>query len=60
VLKTNFSLSLKLLDWCTKSRTPFIYASSAATYGDGEGGFPAPFAAHELREKAETISGTSS
>jgi ADP-L-glycero-D-manno-heptose 6-epimerase len=39
VLKTNFSLSLKLLDWCTKSRTPFIYASSAATYGDGEDGF---------------------
>jgi ADP-L-glycero-D-manno-heptose 6-epimerase len=39
VLKTNFSLSLKLLDWCTKSRTPFIYASSAATYGDGSGGF---------------------
>jgi ADP-L-glycero-D-manno-heptose 6-epimerase len=39
VLKTNFLLSLKLLDWCTKSRTPFIYASSAATYGDGAGGF---------------------
>jgi ADP-L-glycero-D-manno-heptose 6-epimerase len=39
VLKTNFSLSLKLLDWCTKSRTPFIYASSAATYGDGDAGF---------------------
>jgi ADP-L-glycero-D-manno-heptose 6-epimerase len=39
VLKINFSLSLKLLNWCTKSRTPFIYASSAATYGDGEGGF---------------------
>jgi len=39
VLKTNFSLSLKLLDWCTRSRTPFIYASSAATYGNGEDGF---------------------
>jgi len=39
VIKTNFSLSLNLLDWCTKSRTPFIYASSAATYGDGESGF---------------------
>jgi ADP-L-glycero-D-manno-heptose 6-epimerase len=39
VLKTNFTLSLKLLDWCTTARTPFIYASSAATYGDGEGGF---------------------
>ena len=35
VLATNFRLSLRLLDWCTATRTPFIYASSAATYGDG-------------------------
>src|SRR5438105_6216955 len=39
VLATNFRLSLKLLDWCTATRTPFIYASSAATYGDGAAGF---------------------
>jgi ADP-L-glycero-D-manno-heptose 6-epimerase len=39
VLDTNFRLSLKLLDWCTATRTPFIYASSAATYGDGAQGF---------------------
>src|SRR5207247_5314485 len=39
VLATNFRLSLKLLDWCTTTRTPFIYASSAATYGDGTAGF---------------------
>jgi ADP-L-glycero-D-manno-heptose 6-epimerase len=39
VLDTNFRLSLKLLDWCTATRTPFIYASSAATYGDGAEGF---------------------
>src|SRR5204863_1112295 len=39
VLATNFRLSLQLLDWCTAARTPFIYASSAATYGNGEGGF---------------------
>ena len=39
VLGTNFRLSLKLLDWCTATRTPFIYASSAATYGDGSAGF---------------------
>jgi ADP-L-glycero-D-manno-heptose 6-epimerase len=39
VLSTNFRLSLKLLDWCTTTRTPFIYASSAATYGDGAAGF---------------------
>jgi len=35
VLETNFRLSLRLLDWCTATRTPFIFASSAATYGDG-------------------------
>src|ERR1700754_1845084 len=39
VMETNFRLSLTLLDWCTETRTPFIYASSAATYGDGADGF---------------------
>jgi ADP-L-glycero-D-manno-heptose 6-epimerase len=39
VMATNFKLSLSLLDWCAKARTPFIYASSAATYGAGEHGF---------------------
>jgi ADP-L-glycero-D-manno-heptose 6-epimerase len=39
VMDNNFRLSLRLLDWCTATRTPFIYASSAATYGDGEEGF---------------------
>lgn len=39
VMESNFRLSLMLLDWCTKNRVPFIYASSAATYGNGEGGF---------------------
>jgi ADP-L-glycero-D-manno-heptose 6-epimerase len=39
VVANNFRLSVKLLDWCTSTRTPFIYASSAATYGDGEAGF---------------------
>src|SRR3954467_2772579 len=39
ILDTNFRLSLRLLDWCTATRTPFIYASSAATYGDGDEGF---------------------
>src|ERR1700741_5485764 len=33
VIDTNFRLSLELLDWCTQNATPFIYASSAATYG---------------------------
>ena len=39
VMDNNFRLSLRLLDWCTETRTPFIYASSAATYGDGGQGF---------------------
>jgi len=39
VMDSNFRLSLRLLDWCTASATPLIYASSAATYGDGEQGF---------------------
>jgi ADP-L-glycero-D-manno-heptose 6-epimerase len=39
VVETNFRLSTRLLDWCTANATPFIYASSAATYGDGARGF---------------------
>jgi ADP-L-glycero-D-manno-heptose 6-epimerase len=39
VIETNFRLSLRLLDWCTVNATPFIYASSASTYGDGTHGF---------------------
>ncbi len=39
VIETNFRLSLRLLEWCASTRTPFIYASSAATYGDGGAGF---------------------
>jgi len=39
IMENNFRLSLRLLDWCAAARTPFIYASSAATYGDGEQGY---------------------
>jgi len=39
LMETNFRLSLRLFDWCAATRTPFIYASSAATYGDGGAGF---------------------
>src|SRR3974390_1314291 len=39
VIETNFRLSLRLLEWCTATATPLIYASSAATYGDGAQGF---------------------
>ena len=52
VIETNFRFSLRLLDWCTDNPTPFIYASSAATYGDGAQGFrddPSLPALKELR-----------
>jgi ADP-L-glycero-D-manno-heptose 6-epimerase len=52
VIETNFRLSMRLLDWCTLHSTPFIYASSAATYGDGAQGFtddPQPAVLKTLR-----------
>jgi ADP-L-glycero-D-manno-heptose 6-epimerase len=39
IIASNFQLSRKLWDWCARHRVPFLYASSAATYGDGECGF---------------------
>ncbi len=50
VMENNFRLSLRLLDWCTTSRTPFIYASSAATYGDGNQGFDDDLSLESLRK----------
>ncbi len=49
LIESNFRLSLRLLDWCTATRTPFIYASSAATYGDGSQGFSDDFAPAALK-----------
>jgi len=39
IVEQNFRFSLRLWDWCTEARVPLIYASSAATYGDGTQGF---------------------
>ncbi len=39
VLKVNTKFTLALVDHCAAAGVPFIYASSAATYGDGENGF---------------------
>jgi ADP-L-glycero-D-manno-heptose 6-epimerase len=39
VIETNVRFSLSLLDWCADNRVPLLYASSAATYGDGSAGF---------------------
>jgi ADP-L-glycero-D-manno-heptose 6-epimerase len=39
VMATNYELPIRLLEWCVETRTPLVYASSAATYGDGSRGF---------------------
>jgi ADP-L-glycero-D-manno-heptose 6-epimerase len=39
IFDVNVRLSTRLWDWCAATGTPFIYASSAATYGAGEHGF---------------------
>jgi ADP-L-glycero-D-manno-heptose 6-epimerase len=38
-VRDNIMLSLDLWHWCAASATRLIYASSAATYGDGQQGF---------------------
>jgi ADP-L-glycero-D-manno-heptose 6-epimerase len=49
VIENNFRLSLRLFDWCALNRTPFIYASSAATYGDGQQGYSDDCASDALK-----------
>ena len=39
ILRTNFALSRDLWDWCVRRGVRLVYASSAATYGDGHEGF---------------------
>lgn len=39
IVRSNIRLTNDLWDWCIKSGTRLIYASSAATYGGGEAGF---------------------
>ncbi len=39
VVANNVGFSLKLWDWCARAGARFVYASSAATYGDGGTGF---------------------
>jgi len=50
VIENNFRLPLRLLDWCAATRTPFIYASSAATYGDGAAGFSDDWSSGSLKK----------
>jgi len=39
IIRSNFTLSQQLWNFCSQNSLPFIYASSAATYGNGENGF---------------------
>ena len=39
LLSSNIRYSQMLWSWCTENNVPFIYASSAATYGLGEHGY---------------------
>ena len=49
VWQSNVSLSQKLWHWCATRKARFIYASSAATYGDGAAGFDDEFSVAALR-----------
>jgi ADP-L-glycero-D-manno-heptose 6-epimerase len=39
LVSENVRLSIDLWTWCARHAVPFVYASSAATYGDGAQGF---------------------
>src|SRR5579862_6400238 len=39
LMRVNFKATLDLVDYCAREGVKLVYASSAATYGDGENGF---------------------
>ena len=44
----NIRATLELMEWCTDAQVPVIFASSAATYGDGTQGFDDSFTRDSL------------
>jgi ADP-L-glycero-D-manno-heptose 6-epimerase len=48
IVRNNIRATFDLLEWCRESATPIIYASSAATYGDGAAGFDDEFGVEPL------------
>jgi len=48
IAATNIALPQRLFAWCAEHRVPFLYASSAATYGDGAAGFDDDGSPHAL------------
>jgi len=49
LLDKNVHFSNAIWTWCTRHGTPLLYASSAATYGDGERGFSDAMALDQLK-----------
>jgi len=48
IASRNIRATLDLLEWCTEAQVPLVYASSAATYGDGAQGFDDTFSRTSL------------
>ncbi len=48
LIASNFTLSKTIFDWCAQAGVRLIYASSAATYGDGALGFAGRDGAEDL------------
>src|SRR2546423_12836884 len=48
----NLNYSKKIWDYCTKEKIPLVYASSAATYGNGEFGYKDD---HDILEKLRPL-----
>lgn len=48
IVRNNIRLTLDLWDWCAAKGVPLVYASSAATYGDGSAGFDDAFSREGL------------
>jgi ADP-L-glycero-D-manno-heptose 6-epimerase len=48
IVENNVRATLSLFRWCTQSQARLIYASSAATYGDGAFGFDDTFSCEAL------------
>lgn len=49
LVENNIQYSQKLWDWCTRNGKSYIYASSAATYGNGDQGYDDATPAEKLK-----------
>ena len=49
LMSNNYGYSKKLWEFCTKQQIPYVYASSAATYGAGELGYEDEVSPEELK-----------